>query len=191
MKDGELATMMQHQEEDVAQKLMEKEYWARISTPTGKASLLIQRVLSLHHFLQSYIPQNLGVVSKVTTLENGECVFISGSFTPSTSRIQSLRENATVGVGYHYKNSSSLGMICTNGLMNPTERITNRMTEKNDGLPIYDLWYMVCILCHLQSLFSNILIFFKMPKKAKGKNIDIANKWKKLYIKTDSKLLIC
>ena len=68
IRDGEFATMMQHQEEDEAQKLMEKEQQAMTSTPTGKVFLLFQRVLSLKHFLQSSIPQNLGVDSKVTTL---------------------------------------------------------------------------------------------------------------------------
>ena len=61
MRDGELATMMQQQEEDEALKLMEKYQRAMLSTPTGKALLLIQRVLSLRHFLQYSIPQNLGV----------------------------------------------------------------------------------------------------------------------------------
>ena len=56
MRDGEFATMIQHQEEDKAQKLMEKEQRAITSTPTGKALLLIQSVLYLHHFLQSSIP---------------------------------------------------------------------------------------------------------------------------------------
>ena len=68
MRDGYFSTMMQHQEEDKAQKSMEKEQRAMTSTPTGKALLLIHSVLFLHHFLQSYIPQNLGVASKVTTL---------------------------------------------------------------------------------------------------------------------------
>ena len=68
MRDGKFATMMQQQEEDEAQKLMEKEQRVMSSTPTGKALLLIQRVLYLHHFLQSSIPQNLGVSSKLTTL---------------------------------------------------------------------------------------------------------------------------
>ena len=34
----------------------------------GKALLLIQLILYLHHLIQSSIPQNLGVASKVTTL---------------------------------------------------------------------------------------------------------------------------
>ena len=68
MRDGEFATMIQQQEEDEAQKLMEKEQRAMTSTPIKKALLLVQRVLSLHHFLQSSIPHNLGVDSKGTTL---------------------------------------------------------------------------------------------------------------------------
>ena len=52
MRDDEFATMMQHQEEDEAHKLTEKEQRAMSSTPKGKALLLIQHVLSLHHFLQ-------------------------------------------------------------------------------------------------------------------------------------------
>ena len=68
MRDGKFATMMQHQEEDKAQKLTEKEQQATTSTPTGKDLLLVQCVIYLHHFIQSSIPQNLGIASKVTTL---------------------------------------------------------------------------------------------------------------------------
>ena len=68
MRDGEFATMIQHQEEDEEQKLMGKEQRAMSPMPTGKALLLVQCVLSLHHFLKYSIPQNLGVASKVTTL---------------------------------------------------------------------------------------------------------------------------
>ena len=39
--------------------------------------------------------------------------------------------------------------------------------------------------------FLILSYFLKMPKKAKSKSINIANKWKKCYIKTDSKLWIC
>ena len=68
MRNSKLATIIQHQEEDEVHKLIEKEQWDMISTPIGKALLLVQCVLSLHHFLQYYIPQNLSVSSKVTTL---------------------------------------------------------------------------------------------------------------------------
>ena len=68
MRDGEIATIMQQQEEDEAHRLMEKEQQAMTSTLTGKALVIVWRVLSLHHFLQSSIPQNLGVASKVTIL---------------------------------------------------------------------------------------------------------------------------
>ena len=77
MRDGKFATMMQHQEEDEAHKSMEKEHQAMPSTPTGEALILIQRVLSLHHFLQSSIPQNLGVASKVTTLATESISFFA------------------------------------------------------------------------------------------------------------------
>ena len=87
MRDGEFSTMMQQQEEDEAQKSIEKEQRAMTSTPTGKALVLVQHVLSLHHFLKSSIPQNLGVASKETTLANGQYVSLHGSFTPSTSGI--------------------------------------------------------------------------------------------------------
>ena len=36
-------------------------------------------------------------------------------------------------VGYHYTKSSSLGLICTNGLMNRTERITDSVTADFHG----------------------------------------------------------
>ena len=79
MRDGEFATMIQHREEDEAHKLMEKEQRATPSTPEGKALLLIQSVLYLHHFIQSYIPQNLGIASKVTTLATDSMFFIEDS----------------------------------------------------------------------------------------------------------------
>ena len=56
MMDGEFATMMQHKEEDEAHKSMEKEQRAMTSMSTGVALVLIQCVLSLHHFLQASIP---------------------------------------------------------------------------------------------------------------------------------------
>ena len=77
MRAGDFATMIQQQEEEKVQKSMEKEQWAMSSTSTGKALLLIQCVLSLQHFLQSSIPQNLGVASKVTTLETDSMFFLA------------------------------------------------------------------------------------------------------------------
>ena len=46
MRDDKFATMMQHQEEGKGHKLTEKEHRAMASTPTGKALLLVQHVLS-------------------------------------------------------------------------------------------------------------------------------------------------
>ena len=77
MRDGEFATMMQQQEEDEAQKLTAKEHRAMLSTLTVRALLFFQRVLSLHHFLQSSIPQNLGVASKVTNLAMDSILFFA------------------------------------------------------------------------------------------------------------------
>ena len=74
---GELTTMMQQQEEEEAQKLIEKEQRDTISTPTRMDLLLVKSVLFLHHFLQSSIPHNLGVVSKVTTLEMDSTFFFA------------------------------------------------------------------------------------------------------------------
>ena len=56
---------------------MEKEQRAMTSTPTEKALLLAQRVLSLHHFLQSSIPHNLGVASKVTKMAMDSMFFFA------------------------------------------------------------------------------------------------------------------
>ena len=44
-------TMMQQQEEDGAHKFMEKEQWSMASMPSGKDLLLVNRVLSLDHFI--------------------------------------------------------------------------------------------------------------------------------------------
>ena len=79
MRDGEFATMMQRQEEDKALKSIEKEQQAMASAPAGKALFLVQCALSLHHFHQYSIPQNLGVAWKVTTLAMDSMFFFADS----------------------------------------------------------------------------------------------------------------
>ena len=86
MSDGYFATMMQQQEEDEDQILMEKEQQAMLSTPTGKALLVIQRIISLHQSLHSSIPQNLGVTSKVTNLA-ADSIFL---FVDRSLRLQAV-----------------------------------------------------------------------------------------------------
>ena len=54
-----------------------------------------------------------------------------------------------------------------------------------------DYLFFKKITWYFQYLFSNILIFLKMLKKAKSKGINMIKKCNKWYIKTDSKLLIC
>ena len=99
MTDGKFGTMIQYQDEDKYQKSMEKEQWAMISTPTGKGLLLVQRVLFLHPFLQSSIPQNLGVPSKLTTLAM-DSIFIFADFLLHLQEVFRVAEkNATVDVG--------------------------------------------------------------------------------------------
>ena len=61
MRDYKLATIMQQQEKDEDHKPMEKEQRAMKSTSTGKALILVWRVISLHNFIQYSIPHNLGV----------------------------------------------------------------------------------------------------------------------------------
>ena len=118
------------------------------STPTGKALLLVQSVLSLHHFLKSYIPQNLGVSSKVTTLVMDSMFFFANRLLHLQVVFRVAGENANVDVGQHYTTSSCPGMICTNILMKPTKRVTNRVTANISGLPTYDISSIGYILYH-------------------------------------------
>ena len=99
MRDGEFSTMMQQQEEDEAQKLMDKEQRSMTSIPTGKTLLLVQRVLYLHHFLKSSIPENLGVASKVTTLEMESMFFFANCLLHLQAVFRVSGRNATVDVG--------------------------------------------------------------------------------------------
>ena len=64
---------MQRKEEDKARKLMEKEQRSMTSTPTGKALILVQRVLSVQHFIQYFVPHTLGVASKVQHWQRKVC----------------------------------------------------------------------------------------------------------------------
>ena len=149
MRGGNISAIIQQQEEDEAQKLVEKEQRAMTSTPIKRALLIVQRVLSLHHFLQSSILQNLGVAPKVINLSIYSMFFFVDSLLHLQEVFRVARKDSTVDVGYNYTNLSLLGMICTNGLMNLIERITNRATANFYGLPTYYLWFLLCILCHL------------------------------------------
>ena len=75
MRDGKLVTMMQQQEEESFLKSTEKEQQETKSMLTGKALLIVHSVPYLCHHLQSSIPQNLGIASKVTILSMGSIFF--------------------------------------------------------------------------------------------------------------------
>ena len=77
VRDGELATITQQQEEDEAHKYTDKEQLEMTSTSIGKALIFVSHILSLQHFLQSFILQNLGVASKVTTLAMDSIFFFA------------------------------------------------------------------------------------------------------------------
>ena len=99
MRDGEFATMIQQQEEDEAQKLTEKEQRAMTSTLTGRALLIVQCVLSLHHFLKFSIPQKLGVASKVSTLAVESMFFFANCLLHLQAVFRVAGRNVTVDVG--------------------------------------------------------------------------------------------
>ena len=143
IRDGKITTIIQQQEEEKVLKQMEKEQQNMSSTRTKRDLLLVQRVLSLHHFLQSSVPQNLGVPSKVTTLAMDSMFFFADHLLHLQAVFRVARKNE------HYTNSSTLGIICTNGLMNPTERINNRASKTFSGFPSYDIWSLGCIIYHL------------------------------------------
>ena len=54
---GDLATMMQQQEEFEAQKNLEKEQWAMTSTPTRRALIIVQHVLPCSIFFSLPYPR--------------------------------------------------------------------------------------------------------------------------------------
>ena len=106
MRGGELATMMQQQEEDKVHKSMDKEQRAMKSTLTSRDLILVQCVLYLHHFLQSSVPQTLGFPSKVTTLAMDSICFSVDCLLHLQAAFIVSGKNVTVDVGYHYTNLS-------------------------------------------------------------------------------------
>ena len=73
------------------------------SKPIGKALLFVQHLLYLNHFIQSTIPQNLGVASKVTTLAMESMFFFADRLLHLQASFRVARKNATVDEGYHYR----------------------------------------------------------------------------------------
>ena len=100
MRDGQLTAIMQHQEEDKAQKSIEKKQRPTTSTLVGKDLLLVQPVLYLHLFLQSPIPQKLVVASKVTTLATDSMFFFAYCLLHLQAVFRVNKKNTTVNVGY-------------------------------------------------------------------------------------------
>ena len=76
MRDSDLTTMIQQQEEEKARKLMEKEQRAMTSTPTGQALLLVKRVLYLHYYSVLHTPE-IWRRLKSNNLRNEQYVFSS------------------------------------------------------------------------------------------------------------------
>ena len=107
--------------------------------------------------MRSSIPQNLGVPSKVTTLAMDSMFFFADLLLRLQAVFRVAGEIFTLDVWYHHIHSSFIGMICTNRLMNPIERITNRATTNFCGLPTYDLRSLGCILykCIFGSSYCN------------------------------------
>ena len=101
-RNGKLATIMQQKEEGEAQKLMEKEQQAMTSTPSGMPLLLVQRVISLRHFIQSSVTQNLGIASKVTTLAMDSIFFFADCLLHLQVVFIVAVKNATAAVGCCY-----------------------------------------------------------------------------------------
>ena len=99
-----------------------------------------------------------GSIKKILTMGMDSIFLFTNRLLHLQAVFRFAGKNATVDVGQHYKNSSSLGIICTNILMNPTERITKRVTGKFSGLPTYDIWSLGCILYH--RLFGSPLCNF-------------------------------
>ena len=99
MRNSDFATMMQQQEEDKAQKSKEKEQRFMSSMLKVKALIIIQSVLSLHRFLQSSIPHNFGVDSKVTTLAMYSMCFFTDRLLHLQNGIYSCWKNATLDIG--------------------------------------------------------------------------------------------
>ena len=118
------------------------------STPEGKDLLIVQRVLYLHHFLQYSITQNLGFTSKLTTLSM-ESMFFFAYCLLHLQAVFKVSEKCHCGCRVELHKLVLLGMICTNGLMNSTGRITNIANTKFSVLSTYALWYLGCILYHL------------------------------------------
>ena len=71
---------------------LEKEQRSMSSTLTVKALVLVQSVLSLHNFIRSSVPHNLGVPWKVTTLAMDNMFFFAEPLDWWTPQKRSLTE---------------------------------------------------------------------------------------------------
>ena len=67
--------------------------------PTGKALVIVKSFLSLYHFIQYSIPQNLGVPSKVTTLAMDSMFFFVDRLLHLQAVFRVCGKNVTMDVG--------------------------------------------------------------------------------------------
>ena len=97
---------------------MEDEQQAMESTSTGKAVLFVQNVISLQCQIQASAPQSLDITSRVEVVTKDDMVSLTDNLLHLQAVFKAFGKYATVDIGYHYKKSSCLGQILTNGLMN-------------------------------------------------------------------------
>ena len=132
------------------------------STPTGKALLLIRHVLSLHHFLQSSIPHNLGVASKVTTLATDSMFF----FADRLLHLQAVFRVAPKKCHFGRRLALHKLVIARDDLYQeidePHRKDHQQSNRKISGLPTYDIWSLGCILYH--RLFGSSIYNFDCQK---------------------------
>ena len=125
------------------------------STPTGKALLLIQRVLYLNLFLQSSITQNLVVASKVTTLEMDSIFFCADRLLHLQAVFRVIIKNVTVGVGYLW----SLGCIIYHLLFgSPLYNIDSQQINSLLSVFIYHFFNFFAIFMLLLLAFLSLML---------------------------------
>ena len=131
-----LARAMQEEEDSstIASIGAEGEMAGMSSTPSGKAWMLVERILTLMDEISLESQQNPPTDSlQFNTVSTDDMVFLAERMFEFQESFRQGGKPTLVDIGFHFTNSKSLDKIKTDGLLSKVERSATGIAASNNG----------------------------------------------------------
>ena len=190
--DQALAHLLQQEEDKSSTKAdAEKEQEEMAKNITGKAYLLVQRIVALVENLKSHNEySHLVALSSIQTVAVDDLVFLSERLLEQqqeygTNKNYVLGGNGVatsarnsiptyIDIGYHYTDSKNMHHIRTNGLMSKQERTNSNIAANSNGAVFGDGIYTANNPCNFSSYGNIGLVVARLQGKAVKVPMDMA-----------------